>query len=156
MTQELPVFTAGDNWRFALVIAGLAIGAVACAGRPTFQQARPSIAPATESQVRFFVYRHKGAMPLYVKVDGRDVGKLPRRGVLCVDVGAGSRNFTTGVDTNPLDLRLVAGIFLDTEPGGTVFLEEVLDEDREVLIQVPEEEALAAISSLPYKSGSCQ
>jgi hypothetical protein len=156
MTPELPVFTPGNNWRFALVIAGLAIGVVACAGRATFQQARPSIAPATESQVRIFVYRHKGATPLYVKVDGRDVGKLPRRGVLCVDVASGSRNFTTDVHTDFPHLKLEAGIFVDTDPGGTVFLEEALVENREVLIRVPEEEALAALSSLPYQSGSCR
>jgi hypothetical protein len=139
-----------------LVIAGLSIGVVTCAGLPTFQQARPSIAPATESQVRIFVYRHQGDEPLYVKVDGRDVGKLPRRGVLCVDVEPGSRDFTTGVHTGLLDLKLAAGILVDTDPGGTLFLEQALVENREVLIQIPQEEALAALSSLPYRSGSCR
>jgi hypothetical protein len=157
MTPEVPVFTPGNNWRFALVIAGLAIGVVACAGRPIFQQARPSIAPATESQVRIFVYQRDGVTPLYVKVNGRDVGKLPRRGVLCIDVAPGPRNlFTTEGHTGFLDMKLEAAIFVDTDPGGTVFLEEVLVGNREVLIRVPEEEALAALSSLPYQSGSCR
>jgi hypothetical protein len=156
MTLELPLFTPANNWRLATAIASLVIAVVACAGRPTFEQARPSIAPATESQVRIFVYRHKGARQLRVNVDDRDVGTLPLSGVLCVDVAPGGRNFTTEVHSGLFDWRLEAGALVDADPGETVFLEEALVENREVLIQVPEEEALAALSSLPYQSGSCR